>query len=105
MTAIINDPMVTRAIRTIESGRVKTVEVGTIHGELDVMFSDLGDNVTQVEVSYTGSNDIYQVEGSPVEDMTYEEIMAVLDHDYGRDGDGNRIPATLLLMPSPEEWV
>jgi len=85
----------------LRSARVMTVDVGSIHGDLALRMSDLGDGLTEVLVEYDGAGESYEVEGSPVEGRTREEIIERLGRDWGRDPNGNAIPATLNGWSQP----
>ncbi|MER5546485.1 hypothetical protein ACWDBP_35035 [Streptomyces sp. NPDC001233] len=43
-----------------------TVEVGVITGDLTVTTTDTGNGTASISVQYTGADDWYELEGSPV---------------------------------------
>ena len=55
-----------------------TVEVGVVTGDLTVTTTDTGNGTAAVRVRYTGADEWYELEGSPVP-MPEGEMAAVLD--------------------------
>ncbi|MEU9121118.1 hypothetical protein AB0C96_14905 [Streptomyces sp. NPDC048506] len=51
---------------TAGAGGAMTVDVGVITGDLTVATTDLGDGTASVQVQYTGAEEWYGLEGSPV---------------------------------------
>ncbi|WP_030798002.1 hypothetical protein [Streptomyces sp. NRRL S-337] len=51
---------------TAGPGGAMTVQVGVITGDLTVTTADRGDGTARVTVRYTGAEECYDLEGSPV---------------------------------------
>ncbi|MFF4363464.1 hypothetical protein [Streptomyces sp. NPDC001604] len=51
---------------TAGPGGAMTVEVGVITGDLTVTTTDAGDGTAAISVQYTGADEWYVLEGSPV---------------------------------------
>ncbi|NNG40159.1 hypothetical protein HJ588_12880 [Flexivirga sp. ID2601S] len=72
---------------TAPPGGVMTDEVGAITGDLSTWLDP--EETGAVRVSYAGALDTYTVTGSPVADLTIDQVVERLSKDPGPDETGN----------------
>jgi hypothetical protein len=95
-----------KRIRKIESppGGVMTEEAGAVTGLLTLRLRGRRDRQVYVDVAYEGSDEFYEVTGSPLAPRAHlsDEIAGHLQADPGVDEHGNAEAVDVADMPVPE---